>query len=162
MDLLAEKFAEVGIKLERVRGLTVWEAMPVLAHQEAIYRIQASLRSTMQDAGRCGCYHYADLSMRFPDGSEKRPDIAIFCQRPQQEYESVTTLPEAVIEVISKGYEEKDYVVGLPFYLMEGIKDVIVFNPVTNGVLHCRPDGTRRELTSPVDIELVCGCTATV
>lgn len=162
MKLLEERFPDSGVKLERVNGLTIWEAHPVVLHQETIFRIQQSIRSLHQDAGGCGCYHYADLSMQFPDGSDKRPDIALFCQRPQQTEEAVTTLPDAVIEIISKGYEAKDYLVGLPFYLTQGVRDVVIFNPYTNEVLHCRPDGTRRILASPIDIEFVCGCSATV
>lgn len=160
--LLEELYPDSGVKLERVNGLTIWEAHPVALHQETVFRIQVALKSTTQDSGGCGCYHYADLSMRFPDGSEKRPDIAIFCERPQQSEEAVTALPDAVIEVISKGYEAKDYVISLPFYLTQGVKDVIVFNPYTNEVLHCRPDGTRETFVSPVEIQLVCGCAVTV
>lgn len=162
IKLLEERFPNSGVKLERVNGLTVWEAHPVAIHQENIFRIQLSLKAVTQDVGGCGCYHYADLSMRFPDGSEKRPDIAIFCQRPQQADEIVTTLPDAVIEVISKGYEAKDYVISLPFYLTQGVKDVVVFNPYTNEVLHCRPDGKHDTFESPVEIQFVCGCVVTV
>ena len=160
--LLEERFMDSGVKLERVNGLTLWEAHPVLLHQETVDIIRATISVVNHDAGSCGCYHYADLSMRFPEGSEKRPDIAIFCERPQQEDEAVTALPDAVIEIISKGYEAKDYLIGLPFYLMQGVKDVVVFNPYTNEVLHCRPNGTREIYTSPVDLNFVCGCTVTV
>ena len=160
--LLEERYPDAGVKLERVNGLTIWEAHPVVLHQETIFRIQLSIKATTQDAGGCGCHHYADLSMRFPDGSEKRPDIALFCQRPQQAEEAVTALPAAVIEIISKGYEAKDYLISLPFYLTQGVRDVVLFNPYTNEVLHCRPDGTRRTLESPVELQFVCGCTVTV
>jgi len=64
--------------------------------------------------------------------------------------------------VISKGYEAKDYVISLPFYLTQGVKDVVIFNPYTNEVLHCRPDGTRETLESPIEIQFVCGCVVTV
>lgn len=162
MISLIESVPARDVKLEVVRGLTIWEAMPVLAHQEKVDTIRISIHPTTYDPSVCKCFHYADLSVRFPDGSIKRPDISIFCERPKEEKESVTLLPEAVIEIISAEYEAKDYEIGLPFYLAEGVKDIIIYNPSTNGVLHCRPDGTRNEMISPVQIDLVCGCTVTV
>ena len=76
--LLEERFPDAGVKLKRVNGITIWEAHPLALHQESIFRIQFSIKSVEQDAASCGCHHYSDLSLRFPDGSEKRPDIAIF------------------------------------------------------------------------------------
>ena len=70
-------------------------------------------------------------------------------------------LPEAVIEVISKGYESKDNDIGRLFYLAQGVKDVIVYDPATDFVTHARRDGTKR-LVSPVTIVLECGCEAIV
>ena len=66
-------------------------------------------------------------------------------------------IPEAVIEVVSKGYEAKDLEIGPPFYLSQGVKDVIVFDPLTLFVLHVRKNCTMRQV-SPVVIELECGC----
>ena len=98
--------------------------------------------------------------MSFPDGSLKRPDISIFCREPAEEEEAITLIPEAVIEVISKGYEAKDLEIGPRFYLSQGVKDVVIFDPYTLVVLHVRRDGTRR-LLSPVRIDLECGSTCT-
>lgn len=111
--------SDLGIRVERVGGLTVWEAQPVFAHQATVFRIQTSIR-TVEGAG-CGCVHVSDCTVAFPDGSLKRPDISIFCRVPDEQDSAVTLLPEAVIEVISKDYEAKDYDVGVPFYLKAGI-----------------------------------------
>ena len=66
-------------------------------------------------------------------------------------------IPEAVIEVVSKGYEAKDLEIGPPFYISQGVKDVIVFDPLTLLVLHVKKNHTTRQI-SLVDIELDCGC----
>jgi Uma2 family endonuclease len=153
---------DLGIRLEIVGGLPVWEAQPLLIHQEAVDRIRATIRKRVDaDTGGCGCLHYYDLALRFPDGSQKRPDITIFCRRPDEVDEEVTLLPEAVIEILSKGYEAKDLQVGVPFYLAQGVKDVIVFDPYTLKVLHFVENETR-EMTSSVEIELQCGCVCSV
>jgi hypothetical protein len=68
---------QMGIRLEIVGGLPIWEAKPLLKHQRAVDRIRASIQKA-PGASDCGCFHYADVYVAFPDGSLKRPDIAIF------------------------------------------------------------------------------------
>jgi Uma2 family endonuclease len=149
---------ELGIRLEVVGGLPIWEPHPVWKHQKAVDRIRASIAPRQVDAaGGCPCVHAADVYVAFPDGSLKRPDISLFCREPDEEEEAITLLPEAVIEVVSKGYEAKDLEIAPHFYLAQGIKDVLVFDPATLLVLHVRRDGATRQL-SPVTVDLECGC----
>jgi Uma2 family endonuclease len=155
LDLLL-RADELGVRLEITAGRHTWEAQPMLAHQEAVDRIRASIRTMPQDGG-CGCLHYADVYVRFGDGSLKRPDISIFCEQPMERRKPITMLPEAVIEVISEGYEIKDLEINPSFYLSQGIKDVVVLDPESGLVLHARKDG-RKRLQSPVQIGLECGC----
>jgi Uma2 family endonuclease len=154
---------ELGIRMEIVGGLPMWEASPVLIHQEAVDRIRASIQplGIAEENRSCDCYHAADVYVVFPDGSLKRPDIAIYCRRPDEDDEAITLLPEAVIEVVSRGYEAKDLEIGPRFYLSQGVKDVVVFDPHTLLVLHLTPTSTER-LVSPVDLELACGCACRV
>ena len=146
---------ELGIRLEIVGGIPLWEAQPVYKHQKAVDRIRSSIKPGVDLT--CGCVHVADVYIQFPDGSLKRPDISIFCREPDEDDEAIKLIPEAVIEVISKGYEFKDLEIGPNFYLAQGVKDVVVFNPYTLVVLHVRRDGVRHGL-SPMAIELECGC----
>lgn len=154
------KAEELGIRLEIVRGLPIWEAHPVWKHQKAVDRIRATIKARDSSPG-CACVHAADVYVQFQDGSLKRPDISIFYREPDEEEEAITLVPEAVIEVVNKGYEAKDLEIGPSFYLSQGVKDVVVFDPATLLVLHARRDGTRR-LVSPEPLELECGCTCTV
>ncbi len=160
MDPKFLKAEEFGVRLEIVRGLPIWEPYPVYKHQKAIDRIRATIApvgTASDNDRRCPCVHISDVYVSFPDGSLKRPDIAIFCGEPEEEDEAITLIPEAVIEVISKGYEAKDLELGPEFYLSQGVKDVVVFNPYTLVVLHVRKDHVFREV-SPVEIQLQCGC----
>jgi Uma2 family endonuclease len=162
---LAMRANAIGVKLEMVNGLPIWEGMPSWQHQETIDRIRESLPRAQGSPkpGKCACLHKSDIYIRFPDGSFKRPDVAVFCREPAPEERrtAVTLIPEAVIEVISEGYEVKDIEIGPSFYLMHGVKDVIVFNPATGVVSHIRKDGRAQHL-SPVVLALECGCTVTV
>ena len=164
--LLEEEFAgvdESGVRLERVGGLTVWEAQPVYKHQAAIRRIQDSIGPTETFDGDCACIWIADVSLVFSDGSQIRPDIAIYGREPDEDEQesAITMIPEAVIEVISKGYEAKDYEVGVPFYIAQGVKDVVTLDPRTREVRHYKRSGVLY-FTSPVEILLECGCVCTV
>ncbi|MBC8134614.1 MAG: hypothetical protein H8F28_01835 [Fibrella sp.] len=67
----------IGLRLELVCGIPVFEAFPVARHQAAIFRIQNSTRSDVSGDIPCQCLQYAGVQIRFPDGSRKRPDIAI-------------------------------------------------------------------------------------
>ena len=159
MDSKFLRADELGIRLEIVAGLPIWEPHPVYKHQKAVDRIRSTIEvsaSSEANAG-CSCIHAADVYISFPDGSLKRPDISIFCREPEEEEEAIKLVPEAVIEVISKGYEAKDLEIAPQFYLAQGVKDVLVFNPYTLVVLHVRRDQVTHHV-SPVEIELACGC----
>jgi Uma2 family endonuclease len=159
MDTKLLTAAELGIRLEIVGGIPLWEAQPLYKHQKAIDRIRATIMPSGEN--HCACVHAADVYVSFPDGSLKRPDIAIFCREPAEEEEAIRLIPEAVVEVISKGYEYKDLDIGPTFYLAQGVKDILVFNPYTLVVLHVRRDGSAHHL-SPVTLALECGCTVTL
>lgn len=98
---------EFGIRFEIIAGLPIWEASPVLKHQKAVDRIWKSI-TPPDNARKCEYAHYADIYVKFRDGSLKRPNISIFCEEPRKEDSAVSLLPEAVIEVISRGFERKD------------------------------------------------------
>lgn len=157
LEAMIERADQAGVRLEIVGGVPMWEAFPVIKHQEAIDRIRATIKRTSSVDIGCGCFHYADIYIQFPDGSLKRPDISIFCRRPEETEHALTLIPEAVIEIISKGYEAKDMELAPYLYLAHGVKDVVVFDPYTMFVLHARRDG-RKTYTSPVTIQFECGC----
>jgi len=109
------KAEEFGIRLEIVKGLPIWEPYPVYKHQKSIDRIRATIAPVTLASGNDTarpCIHVSNVYVSFPDSSLKRPDIAVFCREPEEEEEAITLVPEAVIEVISKGYEAKDLEIG--------------------------------------------------
>lgn len=144
MDSQLLRSEELGVRLEIVRGLPIWDGSRVYKHQKAIDRIRASFKRAETAKRKCECVHIADVYVNFPDGSMKRPDISLFCREPKETDEAIKIVPEAVIEVISKGYEAKDLEIGVPFYLSQNVKDVVVFNPYTNEVLHFKKVGERK------------------
>lgn len=121
MDSKFLRADELGIRLEIVAGLPIWEPHPLYRHQKAIDRIRSTIQRSAPDLHQtqCGCVHIADVYVSFPDGSLKRPDIAIFCQEPPEDDEAIKLIPEAVIEIVSKGYEAKDLEIGPHFICLK-------------------------------------------
>ena len=155
---LAQQVEELsGVKLEMAGGLTTWEAFPSYKHQDRIYHIRQNLKNAPGP-------HISGAYVKFPDDSIKRPDIAIFCREPDEDEQdgAVTLLPEAIIEIISKRYEDKDLKVGVPFYLSQGIRDVVTLDMVTSTVTHFRPGQPEQTYVSPVTLLFACGCEATI
>ena len=158
----SQRADDAGIRVEIIGGLPVWEMLPNMRHQEAIDRIRQTFKVTVTPEGQhCACVHYSDLHIKFPDGSDKRPDVSIFCERPSETDTAVTTVPEAVIEIISRGYEKKDLELGPPFYLEQGVKDILVFDPYTEIIHHFTP-GREQTHQSPFTAVLQCGCQITI
>jgi Uma2 family endonuclease len=162
-DYLVREAESINVKLEVIAGVTVWEASPVYKHQLATKRIAASLKP-LPDSN-CACIETQDTYFKFPDGSQKRPDIAILCQEPPLEAQDapLEMIPVAVVKIISKNYEYKDLVLAPPFYLEVGVLDILIFNPAYNSVLHYRRDFEQpKKYVSPITLQLECGCELTV
>lgn len=153
---------EAGYRMEIIDGLGVWEVMPSKRHIKAEARIEGSVRLDPKAGSDCGGQAYRDLYVRFPNGSLRRPDVAIYFREPDEDDEAVTLIPEAVVEVVSRGSERKDLEMSPPFYLAQGVKDVVVLDPYTGIVWHHRTDRTVERHQSPVDLSLRCGCLVTV
>lgn len=146
-----------AVKLEITGGVPTWEASPGSRHQRMLFRIQTSIKPIPASDKGCECAHLSDVNIRFPDGSLKRPDIAIFCDEPPDQDEALTNIPQAVIELVSPGYEYKDTVLNPHFYLAQGVQDVVVVDPGAGIVTHYRTTEVRT-LHTPVTVELQCGC----
>jgi hypothetical protein len=146
-----------NVRLEVMNGLHLWEEGPTLQHQLEVDRIRSSISQ------HATCIHLNDVLFRFPDGSLTHPDIAIIRQIPDKESldKALTVIPEAVLEIVSEGYEKKDLELAPSFYLSMGVKDAIIFDPSTLIIYHYQKDKNRR-LESPVSINFECGCSCTV
>lgn len=151
-----EEADEFGVRLEMVDGQPFWEFQPNYDHQDRIFRMQVSIRRDPDAGSDCGCFQASDVGIVFPDGSIRRPDIAIFCRQPERR-ELITLIPEAVVEIVSQRSREKDLKTSPPWYLDIGVKDVLVDDPFTEDIHHFRRDGERRFKTGQT-VRLECGC----
>jgi hypothetical protein len=162
--ILQTDAAGAPVRLEYVRGHLKWEASPASRHHKALRRIERAVEPIPSATIGCGCYTLADVLIRFPDpdGSLKRPDIAIFCAEPPDSDEALEELPAAIIEILSIGYEEKDLGAdGASFYLAY-VPEVLVVDPRTGLVHHYRADRPPAQYTAPITVDLQCGCRCTI
>jgi Uma2 family endonuclease len=154
---LIESVRREGVRLEYVAGMPYWEMMPGTRHHDSLMSIWSDLAND-----RCGrWFPYVGLTLGFLDGSVKTPDLSIFCERPTEREGLVHKIPEDVVEIVSPGYERKDLEIGPTFYLAQGVKDTLVFDPRSNLITHFRRDGVKSS-TAPASFELECGCTVPI
>lgn len=99
----------------------------------------------------CGCAHVASVYIQFPDGSLRRPDIALFCREPEEVDEAIPQIPQVRPRTSRSAQGSTS---------PRGYKDVVVFDPYTPLVLHLRKDRVERHI-SPVTLRLE-GCELTV
>ncbi len=158
---LDQLLQEGVVKLEITGGVPTWEASPGSRHQWMIDRIRASIKPTPDSKAECECTHLSDVLFRFKDGSLKRPDIAIFCSTPPIQDEALSVIPQAVIEIISPGYEYKDLELNPRFYLSQSIEDIVIVDPRSGAVTHYSLGNVLNHST-PVTLKLQCGCSCTV
>ena len=146
-----------GYRLEVVDGLGIWEAQPGLLHVRKSKAVTRSIRPDPQNDTGCGCVVYEDLYVSFPGGSLRRPDIAVFCSEPPESDGATALVPAAVVEIVSRGSEGKDYELNPPFYLRHGVGDVLVVDPYVGAYVHHTAGGTERGVL-PNRVALRCGC----
>lgn len=161
MTDLDQLLRDGAVKLEITGGIPTWELSPSSRHQRLLFRIQTSIRPLPEGDKGCECAHLSDVYIRFSDGSLKRPDLAIFCAEPPDQDEALTMVPQAVVEIISPGYEYKDVMLNPQFYLAQGVNDVLIVDPRAGVVTHYKAAAATTHHT-PVTISLQCGCQCTV
>ncbi len=149
---------EGAIRLEITGGVPTWEAFPGSRHQRTIDRIRASIVPIPDSQSGCRCAHLSDVLISFRDGSLKRPDISIFCVEPPEQDEALTITPEAVIEIISPGYEYKDLSLNPQFYLAQEVADVVIVDPRSEVVIHYHHKTQVDNHSTPITLDLECGC----
>lgn len=154
-----QRLAYQGVRLEVTGGRTTWEAMPGALHNGIVDDIRQNLTRHNPPTAACGCHHIADTYIEFAPNLLRRPDIAVFCEKPPRPDGAITNLlPQAVIEILSQGYEQKDRD-AVALYLGAGVLDVLLVDPRKRIVEWHRLGEATRTLELPATIALEMGCT---
>lgn len=154
-----QRLAYQGVRLEITGGRTTWEALSDVIHNGVVDDIRQSLTRHNPPMAACGCHHIADTYIEFAPNLLRRPDVAVFCEKPPRPDGAITTLiPQAVVEVLSQGYEQKDRD-AVSLYLGAGVLDVLLVDPRKRTVECHRLGEAPRTLELPATITLQMGCT---
>ena len=153
-----EAAREAGLKIEIAGGLPIFEMMSSHKHNDDLLDISRAIRKgpRAEESG-CGCFVSFDVTIRFPDGSYRRPDLSIFCTRPPRVRLAGTQVPTAVVEALSPSSIVKDTQISPDWYLSQGVRDVFVYDPEALTVDHIRASGRERHAV-PVELETETGC----
>lgn len=84
---------ELGIRLEIVNGLAIWEAQPPYRHQRHVERIARGIEA-LDVANGCACVHALDVYIALPNGL-KRPDVSISCRESAESEQDRPLTPPA-------------------------------------------------------------------
>jgi hypothetical protein len=121
-----QQLAYHGVRLEITGGLPTWEATPGALHNGTVDDIRQALTRRNPPDAPCGCHHIADTYIEFAANLLRRPDIAIFCEKPPRPDGAISSIiPGAVVEVLSAVYEQKDRD-AVALYLNAGVLDVLL------------------------------------
>jgi hypothetical protein len=151
----------IPLRISLTGNVPTWELSPSALHQGIVDDIRGTIRLPPERASGCGSHHIADVWLRLPGIGLRRPDIAIYCERPPRQRAALTLVPTAVIEVVSAGYEHKDFD-AVPLYLAAGIADVVLVNPDTGLVTHYTHDGAAVSHHAPCQLQFQSGCVCAV
>lgn len=153
-----QRLAYQGVRLEITGGRTTWEALPGALHNGVVDDIRQNLTRSNSPTATCGCHHIADTYIEFAPSLLRRPDIALFCEKPPRPDGAITGLiPGAVIEVLSTGYEQKDRD-AVALYLGAGVLDVLLVDPRRRMAEWHRQGEPSRFLELPATCDLQMGC----
>ena len=153
-----EAAREAGLRIEIAGGLPIFEMMSSHIHNDDLFEIAKTIRKGPRvSSSGCGCFVSTDVTIRFPDGSYRRPDISIFCTRPPRIRTAGTLVPTAVVEALSPSSIVKDTELSPAWYLSQGVRDVFVYDPEALTVDHIRASGRERHPV-PVELETETGC----
>jgi len=127
-----QAFAQEGLRFELGRGVVTVIDVPGRKHLAQVNALRRQIHA--YDATHSGVIHTIAGSSECKVlvagfESERHPDVAIYkAPPPRQENFWATWIPEIVVEVVSPGGEQRDYVEKRDEYLEFGITEYWIFD----------------------------------
>ncbi len=138
--------AQPGYNYELSKGVVVVSDVPNPPHLAQLNAIRRQLAAydltnpnvihAIAGGGECKL-------LLWDQESERHPDIAVYKSPPPEENVWTTWIPDLVIEIVSPGSEQRDYVEKREEYLSFGVREYWIVDASREEVLVLRRRGTR-------------------
>lgn len=121
-----------GNRHEVINGKLYTLASPNIMHQKIRKEISSQIGNYLK--GKISEVYSAPLDVNFEKEADEstnfvKPDIFVLCDQTRKEKNQVLGAPTLIIEIISPGYEEREYLAKLNLYLTNKVKEYWIVNP---------------------------------
>lgn len=132
-----------GARVELIRGRFYNMAGPNRRHQRLSGQIEFQIAKMLDERkGDCEMYH-APFDVHLEKGTEKnhfmdtvvQPDISVICDKDKLTDQGCEGAPDWIIEIISPGNTQHDYVDKLMLYKQNGVREYWIVDPIHERVL---------------------------
>lgn len=135
-----------GSSYELAKGVVIVVKVPGVPHALACQAADEQLRA--YKTSHPGLIHLiapgSDCALRFPAmASERHPDRAVYLTPPPSANPWDRWTPDIVIEVVSRGQEERDYGEKREEYLRAGVREYWIIDPSRRSALFLTREGDR-------------------
>jgi Uma2 family endonuclease len=128
--MTAEEFLALGqtqARHELIQGVVMTSPRPRPRHWKATFAVLVQLGEFERSGGRVDVYGETDL--RVHDAAVFRPDICVYAAAPDGIPDTLTRVPDLVIEVLSPGTKGLDLITKREEYERAGVKEYWVVDP---------------------------------
>lgn len=133
------------VRAELVEGQIYYQAAPSRIHQEILNFINTEVNMYIRSKnGFCKIYPAPFAVKLFADRSDiVEPDISVICDRGKLTDRGCTGAPDWIVEIISPGNPEHDYIRKLNLYKDAGVREYWIVDPRDEKVLVYRLEQDR-------------------
>lgn len=119
------------VRAELIDGQIYYQAAPSRRHQEILSFLFKKIAFYIDEKnGQCKVYPAPFAVKLFNDGKNVvEPDISVICERDKLTDRGCTGAPDWIIEIISPGNPEHDYIRKLNLYKDAGVREYWIVDP---------------------------------
>lgn len=119
------------VRAELIDGQIYYQAAPSRRHQEILNFLNTEINMYIRSKnGHCKVYPAPFAVKLFNDGKNVvEPDISVICERDKLTDRGCTGAPDWIIEIISPGNPEHDYIRKLNLYKDAGVREYWIVDP---------------------------------
>ncbi len=138
------------VRAEIIDGQIYYQAAPSRIHQEILSYLHIEIGNYIRSKGSPCKVYPAPFAVKLSDDRENivEPDISVICNPDKLTDRGCTGAPDWIIEIISPGNSSHDYVLKLNKYMVAGVREYWIVNPIKKSIFVYHLEETKFEVTS--------------